>query len=158
MRVDEGLVKNGEIPLKTRPAPADEEQGMADLDEGIVELYAEHLSRKAASIVVTMAVGGAIGGAVLGTIPGLLSHSLISPSVNYFAVLLGAIAGGFLGRSLGEKRAIGYRLQAKLALHQAEATRRIVPVAARPAAPAPAPVAAALLWHGTKKSAFFLYS
>ena len=113
------------------------------MDEGIVELYAEHLSRKAASIVVTMAVGGAIGGAVLGTIPGLLSHSVIAPGANYFAVLIGAIAGGFLGRSMGEKRAVGYRLQAKLALHQAEATRRIAPVAARPAAPAPAPVAPA---------------
>ena len=105
---------------------------MADLDEGIVELYAEHLTRKAASIVVTMAVGGAIGGAVLGTIPGLLSHSVIAPGANYFAVLIGAIAGGFLGRSMGEKRAVGYRLQAKLALHQAEATRRVAPVAARP--------------------------
>ena len=113
MRVDEALVKNCPIPLKTRPAAADEDRGMADLDEGIVELYAEHLSRKAASVVVTMAVGGAIGGAVLGTVPGLLSHSVISPGANYFAVLLGAIAGGFLGRSLGEKRAVGYRLQAK---------------------------------------------
>ena len=76
---------------------------MADLDEGIVELYAEHLSRKAASIVVTMAVGGAIGGAVLGTVPGLLSHSVIAPGANYFAVLIGAIAGGFLGRSIGRE-------------------------------------------------------
>ena len=77
---------------------------MADPGEGIVELYAEHLARKAASVVVTLAVTGAVAGAVLGAVPGLLTHSIISPGANYFAVLLGAIAGGFLGRSAGEKR------------------------------------------------------
>src|SRR3954469_5441030 len=116
---------------------------MADVGEGIVERYAEHLARKAGASVVTLAVSGAVGGAVLGAVPGLLSHSVISPGANYFAVLLGAIAGGFLGRSMGEKRAVGYRLQAKLALHQAEATRRAAPVASRPAAPVAAPPAAA---------------
>jgi len=120
---------------------------MTDLSEGIVELYAEHLLKKAASAVVTLAVGGAIGGAALGAVPGLLSHSLISPDVNYFAVLLGAIAGGFLGRSIGDKRAVGLRLQAQMALHQLQVENRLVAPpaapAARPAAPAPAPAAPA---------------
>ncbi len=122
---------------------------MTDLNEGIVELYAEHLLKKASSAVVTLAVGGAIAGAALGAVPGLLSHSVISPGANYFAVLLGAIAGGFLGRSLGDKRAVGLRLQAQMALHQVQVESRLVaaPVA-RPAAPAPAvaaPVAAPAL-------------
>jgi hypothetical protein len=116
---------------------------MTDLNEGIVELYAEHLLKKASSAVLSLAVGGAIAGAATGAVPGLLSHSLISPGANYFAVLLGAIAGGFLGRSIGEKRAVGLRLQAQMALHQLQVENRLVaaPVA-RPVAPAPAPVAA----------------
>jgi hypothetical protein len=116
---------------------------MTDLNEGIVELYAEHLLKKASSAVVTLAVSGAIAGAAIGAVPGLLSHSLISPGANYFAVLLGAIAGGFLGRSIGDRRAVGLRLQAQMALHQLQVENRLVaaPVA-RPAAPAPAPVAA----------------
>jgi hypothetical protein len=119
---------------------------MTDLNEGIVELYAEHLLKKASSVVVTFTVVGAISGAVLGGVPGLLSHSLISPGANYFAILLGAIAGGFVGRSLGDKRAVGLRLQGKMALHQLQVESRLVaPTAAqgpRSAAPAPAPVAA----------------
>jgi hypothetical protein len=116
--------------------------GMADPADGIVERYAEHLARKAGSAVVTLAVAGAVAGAVLGAIPGLLSHSVISPGTNYFAVLLGAIAGGFAGRSLGEKRAVGLRLQAQMALHQAQLERRI-PAVATPPVPA-APVAPVL--------------
>src|SRR6184192_1074705 len=111
----------------------------------IVEQYAEHLLRKASSVVVGLTVGGAIGGAVIGAVPGFLSHSLISPGTNYFAVLLGAVAGGYLGRSIGEKRAVGLRLQAQLALHQLQIERRLMPqaVAAPTPAAAPAPVAPA---------------
>src|SRR5438045_9553635 len=97
--------------------------GMAEPTEGIVELYAEHLSGQAASAVLNLAVAGAVAGAVLGAVPGFLSHSVISPGANYFAVILGAIAGGFVGRALGERRALGLRLQAKLALHQAQQGR-----------------------------------
>ena len=118
--------------------------GMADPADGIVERYAEHLARKAGSAVVTLAVAGAVAGAVLGAIPGLLSHSVISPGTNYFAVLLGAIAGGFAGRSLGEKRAVGLRLQAQMALHQARLERRISVAAAAPAPAPAAPVAPVL--------------
>jgi hypothetical protein len=109
---------------------------MTDLNEGIIELYAEHLLKKASSVLVSFAVGGTVGGALIGAVPGLLSHSVISPGTNYFAVLLGAIAGGFLGRSIGDKRAVGLRLQAQMALHQLQIESRLV------AAPAPAPVAA----------------
>src|SRR5437588_13032534 len=110
----------------------------------IVEQYAEHLTGRAASAVFSFVLVGVAGGAALGAIPGHLSHSVIAGGVNYFAVLLGAIAGGIAGRSLGDKRATGLRLQAQLLLRQLEVEQlllRRAPVAA--AAPAPAPVAPA---------------
>jgi hypothetical protein len=120
---------------------------MQDLNEGIVEQYAAHLLKRASSVVVSFTVVGTIGGAALGAAPGLLSHSVISPGANYFAVLLGAVAGGFLGRSIGDRRALGLRLQAQMALRQLQLESRFVTAppapAVRPAAPAPVSPAAA---------------
>jgi len=129
---------------------------MADLNEGIVEQYAEHLLQKAASVVRTWTVLGALGGFALGAAAGLLSHSVIADSVVYFAVILGGIAGAFAGRGFGETRAVGFRFQAQMALRQLQIESRLVapparaaaqpPVTAQPpvAAPvAPAPVAPA---------------
>ena len=114
---------------------------MEDLNEGIVEQYAGHLLKRASSLVVSFTVVGVIGGAALGSAPGFLSHSLIPAGTKYFAVLLGAIAGGFLGRSIGDRRALGLRLQAQMALRQLQLESRFVTApaapAARPAAPAP---------------------
>lgn len=114
---------------------------MEDLNEGIVEQYAGHLLKRAASVVVSFTVVGVIGGAALGAAPGFLSHSLIPSGTKYFAVLLGAVAGGFLARSTGERRALGLRLQAQMALRQLQLESRFVTAptapAARPAAPAP---------------------
>jgi hypothetical protein len=114
---------------------------MEDLNEGIVEQYAGHLVKRASSLVVSFTVVGVIGGAALGAAPGFLSHSLIPAGTKYFAVLLGAIAGGFLARSIGDRRALGLRLQAQMALRQLQFESRFVTApaapAARPAAPAP---------------------
>ena len=114
---------------------------MEDLNEGIVEQYAGHLLKRASSVVVSLTVLGVIGGAALGSAPGFLSHSLIPSGTKYYAVLLGAIAGGFLGRTTGERRALGLRLQAQMALRQLQLESRFVTApaapAARPAAPAP---------------------
>jgi len=119
-------------------------QGMAEIDAGIVERYAEHLSGRAESVVLSFAVGGSVAGAVLGSVPGFLSHSLIAPGANYFAVLLVAIAGGFVGRSIGEKRAVGLRLQAQMTLRQLQVEQRLIrPAAVAPATPAPIPAALA---------------
>src|SRR5207253_563917 len=100
------------------------------------------LSGRAASSVRSFALVGTAGGAALGAVPGHLAHSLLANGVNYFAVLLGALAGGIAGRSLGDKRATGLRLQAQLALRQLEVEQlllRRAPVAAAAPAPAPAP-------------------
>ena len=70
---------------------------MTEPNAAIVEQYAEHLSGKAASSVLSFALVGTAGGAALGAIPGHLSHSLLANGVNYFAVLLGALAGGIAG-------------------------------------------------------------
>jgi hypothetical protein len=124
---------------------------MTEPNAAIVEQYAEHLSGKAASSVLSFALVGTAGGAALGAIPGHLSHSLLANGVNYFAVLLGALAGGIAGRSLGDKRAIGLRLQAQLALRQLQVEELLLqraPSAAAAMPPlsaptlAPVPVAA----------------
>ena len=110
-------------------------------ERGIVEQYAGHLLNRASSVVVGFAVVGIIGGAALGAAPGFLSHSLIPGGTKYFAVLLGAIAGGVFARSIGDRRALGLRLQAQMALRQLQFESRFVTApaapAARPAAPAP---------------------
>jgi hypothetical protein len=124
---------------------------MTEPNAAIVEQYAEHLSGKAASSVLSFALVGTAGGAALGAIPGHLSHSLLANGVNYFAVILGALAGGIAGRSLGDKRAIGLRLQAQLALRQLQVEELLLqraPSAAAAMPPlsapalAPVPVAA----------------
>jgi hypothetical protein len=128
---------------------------MTEPNAAIVEQYAEHLSGKAASSVLSFALVGTAGGAALGAIPGHLSHSLLANGVNYFAVLLGALAGGIAGRSLGDKRAIGLRLQAQLALRQLQveelllqrapsAAAAVPPLSAPALAPVPVAAPAAL--------------
>jgi len=118
---------------------------MADLDVTIIEKYADHLYRKAAARVTMLTFGGALLGALLGGLPRFVdrNHSLIPNHLTYATLLIGAAAGGFLGYTLGERRAYGLRLQAQLALHQLQVERAIVRPAA-PAAPAPpaTPVAA----------------
>lgn len=119
--------------------------GMTEPTAAIVEQYAEHLSGRASSAVFSFALVGVAGGAALGAIPGHLSHSLIAGGVNYFAVLLGALAGGIAGRSLGDKRAVGLRLQAQLVLRQLQVEERLLqraPAAAPAAVSAPAPAPA----------------
>jgi hypothetical protein len=120
---------------------------MEDLNEGIVEQYAGHLLKRASSVVVSFALVGTIGGAALGAAPGLMAHSFIPGGAKYFAVLLGAIAGGCLGRTIGDRRAVGLRLQAQMALRLLKLESRFVTApaapAARPAAPAPVSAAAA---------------
>jgi hypothetical protein len=121
---------------------------MTELNAAIVEQYAEHLSGKAASSVLSFALVGIAGGAALGAIPGHLSHSLLANGVNYFAVLLGALAGGIAGRSLGDKRAIGLRqLQVEeLLLQRAPSAAAAMPPLSAPAlAPVPVPVPAPVL-------------
>src|SRR3954451_22974876 len=144
MRGLEEGIKSREIRLKPGAASADESDWMADQSEGIVQAYAEHLARKAGSVVVTFAVGGTVAGAALAFIASKMPGGLINPGVRNFAILLGAIAGGFLGRSIGDKKAAVLKLQAGLALHQAQLAQKL---AARPFAPAPvaqaAPVAPA---------------
>jgi hypothetical protein len=117
---------------------------MTEPNAAIVEEYAEHLNGRAASSVLSFALVGVAGGAALGAIPGNLSHSLLAHGVNYFAVLLGALAGGIAGRSFGDKRATGLRLQGQLALRQLAVEqlllqRSLVAAPAAVSAPAPAP-------------------
>ena len=79
-------------------------------------------------------------GALLGAAARILAHGLIAPGVQNFAVLLGAIAGGFVGRSVGERRAVGLQLQAARRRSRSSPRlhrRPLLAPVARPAAPAP---------------------
>lgn len=92
---------------------------MTEHDDAIFHRYAEYLWQRAGGMVARWIAWGAVLGAALGSVmltswanwP--LSHRHV-----YLLVALGAVAGGFLGRSLGGKRALGLRLQAQLAQHQ----------------------------------------
>ena len=117
----------------------------------IVELYASHLAGKAAGIVNRWIVGVGLVCAGLGAVP-LTSWAdwPITHRAAYGTVVLGALAGGILGRSIGSSRASGFRLQAQLVVHQDELERTALAVAraaghpqAAPAAPAPAAAPAA---------------
>src|SRR4051794_40112343 len=110
---------------------------MQTTDTNIVDLYAQHLFRKASSLVTSFASGGALVGAAVAAVPGFLSHSVLVGRAEVLAVVLGAIAGGLAGRSIGERRAVGLRLQAQLALHQSRAGLQAQPVPVQPVAPQP---------------------
>src|SRR5436305_1244985 len=128
---------------------------MADLDESIVQRYAQHLLAKAGSVVRNWTIGGVLFGATLGAIPAFLQHSFIAHgAAGKFAVVLGALAGGIAGRTAGEKRALDLRFQAQMSLRQLEVEHRLVapvppapvslaqrPVSVPVAAPAPVAVA-----------------
>jgi hypothetical protein len=114
---------------------------------GIIEQYAQHLERKASGLVLRFTAFGAFVGAVLGGFPLFQSASsaLVPHHFGYATLLLGAAAGGYLGWSFGERRAVEPRFQAQIALRQLQVEQTLMrQVAARPApvaAPAPAPVA-----------------
>jgi hypothetical protein len=132
----------------------------------IIQQYAAHLEKKASGLVLKFTIGLAFVGAVLGAFPLLhTSQQLVPHHLGYATVLLGAAAGGYLGRSLGERRAAEPRLQAQLAIRQFQVEQSLirhvvsslpppgqqpapvqqapVPVAQPAPAPAPAPVAPA---------------
>jgi hypothetical protein len=127
--------------------------GVAAMAEttGIIEQYAQHLERKASGLVLHFTAFGALVGAVLGGFPLFQSASsaLVPHHFGYATLLLGAAAGGYLGWSFGERRAIEPRFQAQIALHQLQVEQTLMrqvaarpaPVAAPPSLPAPVPVA-----------------
>jgi hypothetical protein len=118
----------------------------------IFEQWAKHLEAKASGIVVASVVVGGLIGAVLGGVPLFhLSNGVVPHHLGYATLLIGAAAGGYLGRSFGERRATGLRLQAEVARRQFQVEQSLIrrmmqlapapPVHQAPApAPAPAPV------------------
>jgi hypothetical protein len=122
---------------------------MAELDLSIVERYADHLQRKASGRVTVFTIFFALVGSILGSVPLIsLKYGLIPHHLGYATLLVGAAAGGYLGYTMGARRAEGLRLQAQLMLHQLQLGQSLVQVAAPvasvplsyvPVAPAPAP-------------------
>jgi len=110
----------------------------------IVEQYASYLARKARGIVNRWMVAVGVACAGLGAV--LLSSWADWPITHraaYGTVVLGALAGGILGRSIGSSRASGFRLQAQLVVHQDELERTALAVAREAGQPQAAPVEAA---------------
>ena len=140
---------------------------LTQLDPGIVERYAEHLARRASARVIAYTIFFALVGAMLGSVPLIAPNRVLIPhSLGLALLLVGAAAGGYLGYTVGVRRAEGLRLQAQVTLHQLRVEMMLVqpgaagvrmidqlaqtappPVVAAPdvptPAPAPAPVAPA---------------
>jgi MFS family permease len=113
---------------------------MSELDPTVVQRYAEHLLGRASGIVTRWTVVGSVLGAVAGGVQ--LSSWASWPVPHrevYLLIVLGAFAGGFLGRSLGDRRSTGIRLQALLAQHQLAFERSALapPPPVQPVAPPP---------------------
>lgn len=97
---------------------------MDDRDAAVFHRYAEYLWRRAGGIVQRWTAVGALVGALLGSV---MFTSWANWPVHHrqvwLVVVLGALAGCILGRSLGVTRAMGLRLQAELAQHQLQFER-----------------------------------
>ena len=116
-------------------------------ENGIIQQYAAHLERKASGLVMRWTLGLGFVGAVLGSFPlAHISHGLVPSHLGYATLLLGAIAGAYLGYTTGERKAIEPRMQAQLALHQLQVEQSLIrtvglPVPTQAVAPQPVPVA-----------------
>jgi hypothetical protein len=117
---------------------------MTQLDTSIVERYAAHLRRKASSCVMRYSIAFALLGACLGSVTLIAPNRvLVPPTLGLALLLVGAAAGGYLGYTIGVRRAEGLRLQAELTLHQLQVEQVLVqPAAALAPAPALPPLAA----------------
>lgn len=118
---------------------------MGEPDAAVFHRYAEYLWRRAGGIVMRWTLFGAILGGVLGSI--MLTSWANWPVPHrqaYLLVVLGAVAGCVLGRSLGVTKAMGLRLQAELARHQLEFERSTLARAAEVEEAKRRPVATAL--------------
>jgi hypothetical protein len=97
---------------------------MDDRDAAVFHRYAEYLWRRAGGVVLRWTVAGALVGVLMGSV---MFTSWANWPVHhrqvFLLVVLGAVAGSVLGRSLGVTRAMGLRLQAELAQHQLQFER-----------------------------------
>src|SRR3954447_11288490 len=108
---------------------------------GLIEQYAQHLERKASALVVRFTVSICFVGAALGAFPLVRASNSVVPShLGFATLLLGAIAGAYVGYTMGERRAVEPRLQAQLALRQLRVEERLFTRVGQ--APAPVPGAA----------------
>jgi hypothetical protein len=112
------------------------------VENGIIQQYAAHLERKASGLLMRWTLGLGFVGGLLGAFPFLhISHGVVSGGLGLGTMLLGAIAGAYLGYSTGQKKAVEPRMQAQLALHQLQVEQSLIGRVG--AAPVPAPVVAA---------------
>jgi hypothetical protein len=111
-------------------------------DSSIVERYADHLQRKAASRITRWTIGCALLGSILGSAPLVAPNRVLVPHyLGYALLLVGAAAGAYLGYTMGLRRAEGLALQAQVTLYQLQVggtiAQSVVPVSAVPPLSAP---------------------
>lgn len=123
----------GSYPLKSvlKPAPfAADEKSMEPtnpLDPRVVERYAEYLQGKASARIMAYTIAVALFGSILGSVPLLAPNRVLIPhSLGLALLLVGAAAGGYLGYTIGVRRAEGLKLQAEVALHQVQVELMLV--------------------------------
>jgi hypothetical protein len=113
-------------------------------DSSIVERYADHLQRKAASRITRWTIGCALLGSMLGSAPLVAPDRVLVPQyLGYALLLVGAAAGGYLGYTVGVRRAEGLALQAQVTLYQLQVAGTfappVVPVSPPPLSAPPEP-------------------
>ena len=115
----------------------------ADMAEsnGLIEQYARHLERKASGLVRRWAAVCAVLGGALGGFP-LVYHSSnarVPSHLGFGTLLLGLLAGGYSGYTLGQRRAFEARLQLQMLVRQWQVEQSLLARVAAPVVPAPAP-------------------
>jgi hypothetical protein len=96
-----------------------------EYDSLIIVQFAESLYRKAAAASRGSVAVGVVVGAAFGVIPltSLGASWPIPHGLEIATVILGILAGGYLGFLIGTARSFGYKLQAQSALCQVEIQR-----------------------------------
>lgn len=114
---------------------------MPDREASVFHRYSAFLARRAGGIVLRWTICCALLGGALGavTLSGW-AHWPVPHREAYLVVLLGAVCGAVLGRTLGSGRAQMARFHAQLAQHQLEFERRLFALAAAVQSQSPAVV------------------
>lgn len=89
-------------------------------DATVIQEFAERLYKQASSIILSSTLLGLFGGAVVGGVGAALAQARAQVAI---AAIIGAFVGAFWGYSRGRERAFKLKLEAQVALCQAQIER-----------------------------------
>jgi hypothetical protein len=111
---------------------------MVSYDERVIVEFAEKLYRRARSLVVTWTLLGGVLAALLGWLVGApYAMRVGNPAVSGDLIGIAALVGALVGYVAGRERAFALRLQAQIALCQAQIERNTRGVVMTGVAPQP---------------------